>query len=54
MPEVADSGFPRTGASALKESANLLFGKCFAENCIKMKEIGPRDPPIEVCMILIA
>ena len=21
---------------------NLLFGKIFAENCVKMKEIGPR------------
>ena len=26
------------------EGANLLFGKCFVENCIKTKEIGP--PPL--------
>ena len=25
-------------------SENLLFGKIFPENCMKMKEIGPSDP----------
>ena len=34
---VADPGFPR-----LNLSKNLLFSKIFTENCIKMKEIGPR------------
>ena len=34
---VADPGFPR-----LNLSKNLLFGKIFTENCIKIKEIGPR------------
>ena len=33
-----------------------LFGKCFPENCIKIKEIGlrgnPFDPPIKVQIIL--
>ena len=30
------------GASIPKEIINLLFGKMFAENCMKMREIGPR------------
>ena len=35
-------------------SENLLFGKAFAENCMKMKEIGPKgggtplDPPMPI------
>ena len=32
---LADPGFPRRGK-------NLLFGKVFAENWMKIKEIGPR------------
>ena len=32
---VVDPGF-------LRGCANLLFGKNFAENCMKMKEYGPR------------
>ena len=35
---VADPGFPRRDTNA-RESVNLLFGKLFAENCMKMKEI---------------
>ena len=27
---------------SLSLGENLLFGKIFAENCMKMKEIGPR------------
>ena len=34
--KVTDPRFPRG------EYANLLFGKVFAENRMKMKEIGPR------------
>ena len=36
---VADSGFPMGGAPT-PGGANLLFGINFAENCMKMKEIG--------------
>ena len=34
--------FPDWEANPLVWSENLLFGKIFVENCIKMKEIGPR------------
>ena len=40
--EVVDPGFPRGGRQPLSLSENLLFGKVFARNCMKMKEIGPR------------
>ena len=30
------------GANPREDYANLLFGKIFAENCMKMKEFGPR------------
>ena len=54
---VADPGFPRWGGgNPWVWTENLLFGKIFAENCMKMKEIGPRagalvpsvpfDPPM--------
>ena len=42
---VADPGFPwRRGEGEAKPSGGTsnLFDKIFAENCIKMKEIGPR------------
>ena len=34
--------FPGGGNNPKEGCANLLFGKHFAENCIKMKEIRPR------------
>ena len=40
---VADPGFLRWGPTPRGGSANLLFGKIFLENCMKMKEIGPRE-----------
>ena len=46
----------REGRQPPGECPNILFGKSFAENCIKMNEIGPRggltslalplDPPL--------
>ena len=40
---VADSRFPRQeDANPCLWGKNLLFYKIFAENCMKMKEIGPR------------
>ena len=50
---VADPGFPRGGNNGRSRISrgnanhwiygkNLLFGKIFAENCMKMKEIGRR------------
>ena len=33
--------FPDGGAKPWFWRENLLFGKVFAENCMKMKEIGP-------------
>ena len=40
---VADPGFPRRGRVPTPGfwGKVLLFGKIFAENCMKMKEIGP-------------
>ena len=38
------------GANSQDGYANLLFCKIFPENCIKMKEFGPRkdlDPPMK-------
>ena len=41
--------FPE-GSTNPSEDVNLLFGKIIAENCIKMKEIGPKGtslvPPL--------
>ena len=34
---MVDPGFSRW------DCTNLLFGETFVENCIKMKEIGPRE-----------
>ena len=34
--------FPDGGTYPQGGGANLLFGKIFLENCMKMKEIGPR------------
>ena len=34
--------FPKKGANSQSGCANLLFCKFFAENCMKMKEIGPQ------------
>ena len=43
---VADPGFARRrGANPWFWSKILLFGKGFAENCMKMKEIGLRTHP---------
>ena len=49
---MADAGFPRrqgggeegaAGANPWEVDENILsFGKVFAENCMEMKEIGPR------------
>ena len=40
---VADPGFPRGGgANPEGGGANLIFGQKFPENCMKMKEFGPR------------
>ena len=36
---VADLGFLRLGAPTTKRGANLLFGRIFAENCMKMKKM---------------
>ena len=42
---MADSGFPKRGdVNPWVWGKNLLFGKIFAENCMKMKEIGPEGP----------
>ena len=39
---MADPGIPRRGATIPEGSVNLLLGQIFAENCIKMKELGLR------------
>ena len=40
---VADPRFPRGGGANLQGGgANLLFGQKFPENCMNMKEFGPR------------
>ena len=54
---VADPGFPRRGgANPQGRDANVLFGQKIPENCMKMKEFGPRgggvpgaplDPPMD-------
>ena len=33
------------GVNPQAGDANLLFGQIFPENCIKIKEIGPRGEP---------
>ena len=43
---MADQGFPRrgwggAGANPCVWPKNLLFGKIFVKNCMKVKEIGP-------------
>ena len=54
---VADPEFPRRGGGNFQGGdANLLFNQIFPENCMKMKEFGPRggarvpgaplDPPL--------
>ena len=49
MYTVADPGFPRRGGGGVLArrpgvwDKNLFFDKNFAENCMKMKEIGQRD-----------
>ena len=35
--------FPDRGCQPLNLGQNLLFDRIIAENCMKMKEIGPRD-----------
>ena len=40
---VADPGLPRRGGNPSVLGKNLLFGKIFAEKCMKMKEIGPKE-----------
>ena len=51
MPSsVADPGFHRVwGANPLVFGKNLLFGKIFAKNCMKMKDFGPRISWIRQC-----
>ena len=61
---VADPGFPRGGgANPQGGGTNLLFGCKFPENCMKMKDFGPRgaghaslapplDPPMGQSSIL--
>ena len=40
---VADPGFPRGGGTNPQgRGAKLLFSKKIPENCMKMKEFGPR------------
>ena len=40
---VADPGFPREGGDNPQGGgAYLIFGQKFPENCMKMKEFGPR------------
>ena len=58
---VADPGFPRGGDTNLQSGgANLLFGQKFLENCVKMKEFGPRGghaslvpPPLDPSMMYL-
>ena len=38
---VADPGFPDVATHPRGGGVKLLFGKTFAENCMKIKEIGP-------------
>ena len=55
--------FPEGGANPQSGCANLLFRKFFAENCMKMKEFGPRggahvpgaplDPQIQPITLLV-
>ena len=41
---VADPAFPRRGrGNPSVLCKNLLFGKIFAEKCMKMKEIRPKE-----------
>ena len=42
---VAVPGGEGRGANPQDGGANLLFGQTFPENCMKMKEIGPRGRP---------
>ena len=37
--------FPEWGANSQSGCANLLFCKFFVENCMRMKEFGPRGGP---------
>ena len=41
LQTLADPGFPRRWASTAELRSKNLFCKIFAENCTKMKEIGP-------------
>ena len=34
------------GSKIFQRGSNLIFGKMFTENCMKMKEIGPTQPPL--------
>ena len=53
---MADPGFLK-GANSKSGCEKLLFGQCFPENCMKMKEIGPRGgarpwcPPLDPPML---
>ena len=38
---VADPGFPRVNANP-RGGANLLFGRIYAQNCVKMEKNGLR------------
>ena len=54
---MADPRFPRRGGRGATPvlGRNLLFGKIFAENCMKMKKIEPREaslpPPLDPSMV---
>ena len=46
---VADPGFPRGGrANPSAWGKNPLLGKIFAENCMKIKDIGPGGGDLSV------
>ena len=47
----AGSRIPQTGstegANSWVWSKNRLFGKTFAENCMEMQKLEPKDPPMQ-------
>ena len=50
--QVANPGFP--GGNPRGGCANLLFGQIFAENCMKMKEFGPREGRASLVLFSVA
>ena len=54
VQSVADPGFLSRGGNPWIWAEKLLFGKIFAKNCTKMKEIGPRGgthPPMVIMVM---